>query len=1148
MKNRELYEKDPKTHTLLNQGVAKVTSGQSAPELETLRYELSNFVCDGQYTDGLARILSGYLGHLDKPEQPGVWVSGFFGSGKSHLVKVLQHLWIDFEFPDGARARGLTKGLPTNIKDLLKELSASAKRLGGLHAAAGTLGAGAGDSVRLELLGIIFKSVGLPEQFARASFVMWLRTEGIEDDVRKHVKKAGGDFDKELANLYVSDLIAKAILAVRPEFASKPADVKLLLQKQFAKINDISIDEMIDKIKQAVGKKGKLPCTLLVLDEVQVYIGENMDRSRNVKEVAEAICSRLGANVMIVATGQNALTSTPYLQWLMGRFPLTVELQDTDVQQVTREVVLKKKPVVMADLKKLLEDHSGEIERQLASSKIGFSARDRQLLVQDYPILPVRRRFWERVLRAVDKAGTGGQLRTQLWIVFDAVKTTADLPVGNVVSAAFLYDKQLNGLLMSGVLLGEIAENIARQKQMDEGDLRFQICALIFLIGQLPHQGPADAGIRANAETLADLLVTDLTKSSAELRKKVPELLEKLAASGTVMQVDDEYRMQTRAGSEWNQAYQEARNKLLADAGKLASERSQLLKTQCSEVLKKSKLVHGVSKEARRFELHFGADAPDTSGSTVPVWIRDGWEVQEKTVISDARAAGDSPAVVYGFVPQKQAEELKQAIASYYAATKTLQAKGAISTQEGEIIEARKAMETRQELAQQTRDNIVNEILNETAIYIAGGDQVNGLILENKVQDAAKSCLDRLFPQFHLADSPDWHKVFERAKKGDGDALAAVGHKGDPASHAVCKAVIDYAGSGQRGTDIRKQFAGPPWGWPQDAIDAALVLLSSIGVMQARSGTELIARGKLDQKNIAAADFRVEVIPPLTTPQLIAISKMFKAIGLTTQPAQVPVHAPEFLSRMNRLAEDSSGNAPLPKCPDVSHLTDIANRVGNDQLKVIFENKERLTKEITDWQKRKELIERREPSWKQLTAVLAHAADLPVAAEVQAEVKAIEEQRSLLDDPDSVPGMVEKLTEALRKALNEAHSACTTAHEKGMDGLEANGVWQKLTAERRHEILSRNGVRQVPTIAVGTTDEVLATLQKTKVSELRAICDALPTRFTNVVADAAKLLEPKAHHVSLPGGTIKNEDDLQTWLSLAEDKIREELKDGPVIV
>src|SRR5216117_2462774 len=123
MINREVFEKDPKTNKLLNNGVAKVTSGQTDPELETLRYELTNFVCDGQYADGLSRILSTYLGHLAKSEQPGVWVSGFYGSGKSHLVKMVQHLWLDFEFPDGAKARGLPKTLPTAVKDLLRELT-----------------------------------------------------------------------------------------------------------------------------------------------------------------------------------------------------------------------------------------------------------------------------------------------------------------------------------------------------------------------------------------------------------------------------------------------------------------------------------------------------------------------------------------------------------------------------------------------------------------------------------------------------------------------------------------------------------------------------------------------------------------------------------------------------------------------------------------------------------------------------------------------------------------------------------------------------------------------------------------------------------------------------------------------------------------
>lgn len=55
---------------------------------------------------------------------------------------------------------------------------------------------------------------------------------------------------------------------------------------------------------------------------------------------------------------------------------------------------------------------------------------------------------------------------------------------------------------LQDILLQEISETIARQKQEDDGELRYQLCSLIFLIGQLPHQGPADAGVRADADTL----------------------------------------------------------------------------------------------------------------------------------------------------------------------------------------------------------------------------------------------------------------------------------------------------------------------------------------------------------------------------------------------------------------------------------------------------------------------------------------------------------------------------------------------------------------------------------------------------------------------------------------------------------------------
>ena len=137
MKNREVYQRDPDKIILMNNGVATMTDAETDDDRRTLRFELEHFVCEGQYRAGLVRIPEAYIGNQGQPEQPAAWISGFFGSGKSHLAKMLRFLWTDYTFPeDGARARGLAR-LPNDVTDLLKEVSTLGRRGHGLHAAAG---------------------------------------------------------------------------------------------------------------------------------------------------------------------------------------------------------------------------------------------------------------------------------------------------------------------------------------------------------------------------------------------------------------------------------------------------------------------------------------------------------------------------------------------------------------------------------------------------------------------------------------------------------------------------------------------------------------------------------------------------------------------------------------------------------------------------------------------------------------------------------------------------------------------------------------------------------------------------------------------------------------------------------------------------
>ena len=90
-----------------------------------LRGELSSFVCKGQYGDGMVRILDSFLRGRSQPSQKAAWVSGFYGSGKSHLLKMLCHLWRDTVFSDGATARSLVPDLPDDVRGTLSVNSIS---------------------------------------------------------------------------------------------------------------------------------------------------------------------------------------------------------------------------------------------------------------------------------------------------------------------------------------------------------------------------------------------------------------------------------------------------------------------------------------------------------------------------------------------------------------------------------------------------------------------------------------------------------------------------------------------------------------------------------------------------------------------------------------------------------------------------------------------------------------------------------------------------------------------------------------------------------------------------------------------------------------------------------------------------------------
>ena len=1142
MKNRDVYQKDPAARKLINEGVASVNEEKTKEALAVLRYELETFVCSGQYEKGMFHILETYLKNVDQAQQPAVWVSGFYGSGKSHLVKMLRALWVDMEFEDGATARGIAN-LPLNIRDSLKELSTKAKRYGGLHAASGTLGAGASGSVRLALLRIVFKSAGLPEQYPVARFVMWLRHSGLYEQVRGCVEKSGLDWNEELDNLHVAEGLHDALVQTRPKIFPSSASCVETLNNLYPYVQDISNDDMIKAFRQALSKDEKFPLTLVVLDEVQQYIGGDSQRSLDVQEAVEACCRSFGGRLLFIGTGQTAVTGTSHLKKLEGRFTIRVELSDSDVDAVIRQVILAKKPEAKQPLEGILQNNLGEISRHLEGTSLRHRQEDVSRFPQDYPILPVRRRFWEHTLRVLDRTGTDSQLRNQLSMVHKAIQTNLDDPLGHVVPADFLFFDSADKLLQSRILPRKVHEKtMTWSTGTEEEKLTARACGLVFLVNKLGGQN-SDVGIRATADTIADLLVEDMEKGSGSLRGRLPALLD---ACGLLMKVEDEYRIQTEESAAWNDEFLSQCSVLSNEPHRIESERNERLRKKFGTLVRPLVLNQGESKVAREIHPVFGSSLPEDWATRMYVWVRDGWSADENSVRADARQAGSQSPTVFVYVPRRSADELRRHLIEYKAACATLDKRGVPNNPEG--VEARAAMETLRQSAEIKMDALLEEAFSGARVFQGGGNEILGNDLQEMVMEAGRNALLRLYPQFGAADSSGWAKVYEKAREGAPDALKSVGYDGEPARNPVCSAILGFLGSGKKGSDIRGRFESPPWGWSRDAVDGGLQALLVAGLILARDEQGRLADPReLERKAVGKMAFRVESAT-VTTSQRVLIRKLMLKAGVSAKPGDESDHAEEFLEKLLELAGRAGGEPPQPVRPDTSVIEEIKRTAGNEQLLALYNGREELSDCVDNWTGLARRLAERLPRWNVLKRLAAHSSKLPDADAILAQVQTIERQRQLLEEPDPIAPLAANITQLLRDELNSLDGQYASLFEQGMKRLEQDPNWRELEPDQRLRLLSHYSLDESnrPAVNVQSTEGVLETLEGCSLPSFADRVAAMSGRFDNVLKRAAELCQPEVQFIQVPRRTLKTEEEIDAWAAEMTERLKTALKQGPV--
>jgi hypothetical protein len=1137
MLNRETFHTDPSAYQLANQGVAKISFPPAPEALDTLRSELSTFVCDGAYANGLARILEAFLGAIGKGGgAPAVWISGFYGSGKSHLASMLASLWTNLEFSDGATAEGLIPHLPPEVSAPLKELRIAAKRVGGVVAAGDTLGTGPSDPAEATL-GIILRAVGLPSDLRAAQVALWLAGLDILDQVREEL---GDKFLTDIRNFILSPRFGAAVLKAKPELASSPQELSRLLQSQFPEPPPVTVDLLENVARQALMLgRTEIPLTLVVLDEVQQFIRLDPSLTLKIQTIAERLAGRFDGRVLLVATGQQALSDVPNLQKLLDRFPVQIALGEADVDSVIRKTVLRKKAVAEPVVRKMLGDNAGEISRQLRGSRLAHTMQDDDEAVLDWPLLPARRRVWERILRELDRTGLGGTLRGQLRTTLDAAKTYGEKPLGYAVPVDFLYGRFATEAYNAGLLPGETRNRIEALKGGDETDqLKARILMLVYMLGRIAPEADQH-GVRPLPETIADLLIVDLS-GEAELRRRVPELLNELQSDGAAIEVGGEWRLQTKESAEWEAAYRSEEKTILADQSALTRTRRDLLGEAIEVALSGAASVpHGASRQQRR--IHRLQPEDKAPGDGIELRLRNGWSEDLTAVEKVITAAPTTDASVHLLIPRHPTRdnELTTALTTWRAAEHVLQLRGVPQTDAGR--EAQSAVLSRAKKAEAAAKEIIRDAVAQARVFQAGGKLISGVPVD-AAKEAATNALARLYPQFTDGDHAGWDKVRERAVRKDPDAMKAVDHNGAPESHPVCKALLADLGPGRKGADLRTKFTSPPYGWSQDTVDGALIALANAGLLRVTGDDGKPASlPDLPRQKLGTCTFRVE-----TT--IITIAQRMPVRGLLTD-TKVPFENNQeqlalsaLLDRLESAARLSGGDAPAPEAEIVPNLGTYKGLSGNDLLAALAIDATVLRDKLKAWKAAEEKITARLPNWR-----LAERLVRLGGKHQEADLEIIRSGRNLLADPDPVPPLIAAASDALRTQLNTSLAAWEAAWAKGDERLGNDPTWAKLAPEQKHSIRQDSGLLLVEKPLVDTPQAIAETLTRRGLSEWENMTKALPARIDDALAAAAALLEPKARAVSLPGAMLKSETEIDEWLAKVRAAVIVALADGPVI-
>ena len=446
----------------LDRRIEKVITYQNAGD-EQLKNEVSEYVVTEHIEQNFEKLLKlmqaamqGGSGH-----EIGVWVSGFYGSGKSSFTKYLgfaldkQKRVGDEPFLDLLKNQTKSK----EVKALFNSVSSTFDPVVVFLDLASEMLAGASmEDISTVLYLKVLQWAGYSEDLKVAELERMLEKDGKLDAFRKRASEDldGMDWNEVHNQPLVANTIATRLATeFYPKLFKTPeefAEVTLNLNKSELK----RAEEMIDLVRRKSGKEN----ILFIVDEVGQYVASRDNLILNLDGLAKNLKQLGKGKVWIFATAQQTLTedhpgaivNAAGLYKLKDRFPLPIHLEPSDIREICHRRLLSKSADGEKALTALFEKHGAQLRTatQLKDAGVYEAPLDKQAFMDLYPFLPAHFTMLLNLLGRLSRRTGGMGLRSAIKVVQDVLlervgpggsgAALADAELGTLANTVTFYD------------------------------------------------------------------------------------------------------------------------------------------------------------------------------------------------------------------------------------------------------------------------------------------------------------------------------------------------------------------------------------------------------------------------------------------------------------------------------------------------------------------------------------------------------------------------------------------------------------------------------------------------------------------------------------------------------------------------------------